>query len=316
MKDSDKVTVLCIALNHEKWIEEALESVKQQDYYPKELFVIDNGSTDSTPDRIKHWISQQPDFFKVQFFRFSEIQPYCKLFNEFLRKATGNYLVDLSGDDLLYPEHLVYSIEELQKVPSAAFVFSDAYLLDEKSQIKTFYKRTTSGELKEELELSTLYDLLIRRNVICSPTMVFRTDYLRKEGGYDESLYYEDFDIQLRLTRKYPVVFSDHFGVLKRIHNQSMSFRQYQRRQSKMLPSTVRVCWKILQMNQNSEENMSLSIRVQFELKHALWSANFEPAQDLVRLGERLGLKGIKFLLYKIWAKRRWDISWLYIQLT
>ena len=48
MKDSDKVTVLCIALNHEKWIEEALESVKQQDYYPKELFVIDNGSTDET----------------------------------------------------------------------------------------------------------------------------------------------------------------------------------------------------------------------------------------------------------------------------
>jgi GT2 family glycosyltransferase len=188
--------------------------------------------------------------------------------------------------------------------------------LDEKSQLRTFYKRTSSGELKEELELSTLYELLIRRNVICSPTMVFRTDCLRKEGGYDESLYYEDFDIQLRLARKYPVVFSNHFGVLKRIHNQSMSVKQYQRRQSKMLPSTVKVCSKIIQMNQSPEENKSLGIRVLFELKHALWSANFEPAQELVSLGERLGMKGIKFLFYKIWAKRRWDISWLYLQLT
>ena len=224
--------------------------------------------------------------------------------------------MDLSGDDLLYPEHLSASIRELKGVPTAAFVFSDAYLIDEKSLVKTFYKRRSSGELVQELELSNLYETLIKRSLICSPTMVFSTEILRKEGGYDEELYYEDFDVQLRLARKYPVLFSNHIGVLKRIHGNSMSSKQYQRYQSRMLPSTVKVCSKIMEMNRTADENKALTERIQYELKHALWSSNFECAQELIKMGIGLGMKDIKFLFYKIWAKNRWDISWLYPRLT
>jgi glycosyltransferase involved in cell wall biosynthesis len=316
MKDSEKVTLICIAHNHEKWIVETLESVKQQDYYSKELIIIDNGSTDQTLSKIKDWIDRRSDHLSVQLHHFEKPVPYCKLFNQFLIHTTGQYLVDLSGDDLLYPEHLTTSIAELRNAPYAAFVFSDAYLLDEKSQVKTFYKRNSAGELKEEIELSNLYETLIKRNFICSPTMVFNAVILRKEGGYDETLYYEDFDIQLRLARKYPVVFSDHIGVLKRIHGDSMSAMQYQRYQSNMLPSTARVCSKIYQMNLYAEENKALADRILYELKHALWSANFDPANELVRVGENLGIRGPLFAFYKTWARKGWDISWLYHKLT
>jgi len=208
------------------------------------------------------------------------------------------------------------SIKELRRAPFAAFVFSDAYLLNEKSQVKTFYRRNSAGELKEEIELSNLYETLIKRNFICSPTMVFNAPILRKEGGYDESLFYEDFDIQLRLARKYPVVFSDHMGVLKRIHGESMSAQQYKRYQSKMLPSTVRVCSKIKLMNMYPEENKALADRIEYELKHALWSANFDSARELVQMGEELGMKGLAFSVYRLWAKKAWDVSWLYLRLT
>lgn len=316
MNDAEKVTVICIAYNHEKWISETLESVKQQDYYSKELIVIDNGSTDQTSERIKEWIDQRSGHLIVEFHSFKEPQPYCRLFNQFLNQTTSQYLIDLSGDDLLYPEHLSTSIKELRGAPFAAFVFSDAYLLDEKSQIRTFYPRNSAGELKEEIELSNIYETLIKRNFICSPTMVFNAPILRKEGGYDETLFYEDFDIQLRLARKYPVVFSDHMGVLKRLHGESMSSQQYKRYQSQMLPSTVRVCSKIKLMNLYPEENKALADRIQYELKHALWSANFDSARELVQMGEELGMKGFSFSLYRLWAKKAWDISWLYLRLT
>lgn len=316
MNDAEKVTVICIAYNHEKWIEETLESVKQQDYYAKELIVIDNGSTDQTAELIKAWTNQSSGHLPVQAFFFKEMQPYCRLFNEFLNKSTGQYLVDLSGDDVLYPEHLSTSIRELRNAPYAAFVFSDAYIIDEKSEVRTFYRRNSAGELKEEIELANLYETLIRRNFICSPTMVFNTAILRKEGGYDESLYYEDFDIQIRLARNYPVVFSDHMGVLKRKHSRSMSASQYERYQSQMLPSTVRVCSKIQQMNIYPEENRALGERILYELKHALWSGNFLSARELVGMGDQLGMKNLRFLFYKYWAKRKWDLSWLYLKLT
>lgn len=316
MNDSEKVTVICIAYNHERWIEETLESVKQQDYYAKELIVIDNGSTDNTAEIIRNWANKSAGYLPVQTFFYKEMQPYCRLFNEFLNKVGGQYLVDLSGDDVLYPEHLSISVRGLRNAPFAAFVFSDAYIIDEKSEVRTFYQRNSAGELKEEIELANIYETLIRRNFICSPTMVFNTAILRKEGGYDENLYYEDFDIQIRLARNYPVIFSDHIGVLKRKHARSMSASQYDRYHSQMLPSTVKVCSKIQLMNIYPEENKALGERILFELKHALWSGNFEPAKELVQMGENLGLKSPKFWLYRLWAKKKWDISWLYVKLT
>lgn len=316
METADRVAVICIAFNHEPWIEETLESVLLQDYHAKELIVVDNGSTDDTANKIRNWVNRSSGQLSVQTIFNKEMVPYCRLFNQILEKTDSEYLVDLSGDDVLYPEHLSASVNELKQDPSAGFVFSDAYILDQMGEVKTFYKRDISGELTEEIALGTIYETMVRKNVICSPTVVFNTAILRNTGGYDESLYYEDFDILIRLARNHPVLFSDHIGVLKRKHAKSMSSGQYLRYTSKMLPSTVKVCSKILQMNIYPEENAALGIRVLFELKHALWSANFEAARDLVKIGENLGLKGLKFWFYRLWARKGWDISWLYVRLT
>jgi len=316
MKVTDRVTVICIAFNHEKWIEETLESVRLQDYYSKELIIIDNGSTDNTPEIIRKWVSQRSGNMSVQTLFYGQEQPYCSLFNESLKTLASQYVVDLSGDDVLYPDHLFRSIEQLKRAPFAAFVFSDAYILSPEGEIKTFYKRDSAGELTEEIAQGELYETLIEHNYICSPTIVFNAKILEKEGGYDSKLYYEDFDIQLRLSRKHPVVYSDHIGVLKRQHPKSLSSGQYQRYKSKMLPSTLLVCQKIKDMNVNQEEDRALGKRILYELKHALWSANFEPAQGFVKLGEEIGLKGLEFTFYKFWLKKRYDFSWLYLQIT
>ncbi|SEG07546.1 glycosyltransferase [Algoriphagus boritolerans] len=316
MDNTDLVTVICIAFNHEEWIEETLESVRSQDYYAKELIIVDNGSTDKTAEKIRNWVNESSGLLSVVPVFYEEMQPYCQLFNQILAEAKGHYVIDLSGDDVLYPDHLSHSLEVLKMAPFAAFVFSDAYIMDQMGEVRTFYKRNNAGQLIEEIELSNIYETLIRRNFICSPTLVFNKAILIKEGGYDESLYYEDFDIQVRLSRNHPVVFSDHIGVLKRKHSRSMSALQYQVYQSKMLPSTVKVCSKIRGMNIYPEENKALKKRILYELKHALWSANFGPARELVVLGEEIGMKGLKFWIYKLWAKKGWDLSWMYLKLT
>ena len=69
-------------------------------------------------------------------------------------------------------------------------------------------------------------------------------------------------------------------------------------------------------MNIHPEEDKALAKRILYELKHALWSANFEPAEGFVKLGEEIGLKGIRFAIYRYWLKRRFDFSWLYLQIT
>jgi glycosyltransferase involved in cell wall biosynthesis len=316
MNSSELVSIICISYNHESWIVETLESIKEQDYYYLEVFIVDNGSKDSTASKIREWVNQNSNLLSVHVQLLEESKPYCKLFNEVLATTKGRYVLDLSGDDVLFPDHISTSVNVLKQSPDTAFSFSDAYLIDSRNEVTTFYKRNSAGELKEEIELSNIYEILIRRSFICAATMVFDTEILKKEGGYDESLYYEDFEIQIRLTRKYPVIFSDHVGVLKRIHGGSMSSSQYQRYSSPMLPSTAKVCRKIEAMNIYPEENAALKQRIMYEMKHALWSANFEPARELADIGKRIGLKGLVFKFYSFWAKRSWDISWIYELLT
>lgn len=316
MEMSAKVGIICIAFNHEDYVKETLESVALQEYYHKELLIVDNGSEDQTRKMIQEWITQFSGHFKVRTHFVDDQRPYCELFNECLQTMEAEYLVDLAGDDVLYPDHLVNSVNLISKDPQAAFVFSDAYILEQNGEIRTFYKRNNFGELTEELELGILYQTILERNAICSPTLVFNMAILKKEGGYDTRLFYEDFDIHLRLVRKYPVLFSNHVGVLKRIHDLSMSASQYQRYHSKMLPSTLKVCQKAFEMNENQAENEALGVRIIYELKHALWSANFEVANGFIELGEKSGIKSWKFSIYKFWAKIKLDLSWLYVQLT
>lgn len=316
MKQADQVSVICIAHNHEKWIEKALDSVFLQDISLKELIVVDNGSSDHTAGIIRDWVKRHSIEFPVSVIYKSESIPYCKLFNEMLTRANGEFVVDLSGDDYLYPKHLSLSVERLRQVPNAAFVFSDAKICEENGDQESYYEDKDVIDLKDKILGREFYQTLISRSCISSPTVVFRSQLLELEGGYDATLSYEDFDIQIRLTSKYPVVFSDHIGVYKRKHSQSLSANQYRRYQSEMLPSTLRVCEKIREMNETLPEDLALMERVLFELKHALWSANFDAAQGFVKLADELMVKGLEFRLYKLWLWLRLDMSWLYVQLT
>ncbi|WP_425639961.1 glycosyltransferase [Algoriphagus yeomjeoni] len=316
MNKTDQVTIICIAFNHERWIQKALVSVALQDYEYAELIVVDNGSKDNTPAIIKEWVTNNSERIPVKAIYKHESIPYCQLFNEVLNQVESQFVVDLSGDDFLYENHLSASIDRLKLFPSAAFVFSDAKILDENGKEASFYELEDYKELQKLTLENKMYENLIRKSYISAPTVVFNAKILKEAGGYDATLSYEDFDVQLRLSRDFPIIFSDHIGVLKRKHENSLSACQYQRYQSKMLPSTLRVCEKIKEMNRSPKEDEALKSRLLFELKHALWSANFESAKGFAKLAAEMNVKGIEFSLYKLWIWTDLDISWLYVKLT
>ncbi len=316
MYNDGAVTVICIAFNHEKWIEKALVSVLFQEYENRRLIVVDNGSSDQSAKIIRNWVENNAEKLPVSIIYKSKPEPYCQLFNDVLAQVETEYVVDLSGDDFLYPHHLFLSVKKLQEEPDAAFLFSDATILEESGDSSSFYQPRQYKEIEEIILNGELYETLIRRSYICAPSVVFRTAILKENEGYDATLSYEDFDIQLRLARNSPVVFSGHVGVLKRKHSDSLSAGQYQIHKSKMLPSTLKVCWKIASMNTSKRENLALKERILYELKHAVWSANFEAAKGFVELGKKLKMSGFEFFFYKCWLLLKVDMSWLYARFT
>lgn len=316
MADFPIVSVICTAFNHEKFIEEALESVLTQSYPNIELTIVDNGSTDETACKIQNWLKKQKGGNVIKSIFRKPSLPYCKSFNEAFLQCHGKYLIDLSGDDALLPEHVSKSVSRLSLSTNAAFCFSDVLLEKKGSPSKTYFKRNASGELLERVREGDRYCDLVSSHCLMSVSLVIDAEKFRSEGGYDENLSYEDFDMMVRLTRKFPVVFSNHIGIRKRILPDSFSAKQYFPKRSIMLNSTLIVCRKIQAMNNAKTENQALLVRVNFEAKHALASSNFEAAKGFLDLANDLGEKGPLHKIFRIWANLRLDLSWFYLIIT
>ena len=54
------VTVLIPVFNREEFLDDAIHSVIQQDFTDFELLVVDDGSTDRTPDVLTNWAKRDP----------------------------------------------------------------------------------------------------------------------------------------------------------------------------------------------------------------------------------------------------------------
>jgi glycosyltransferase involved in cell wall biosynthesis len=304
------VSIICTCYNHENYIKESLDAVLNQSYDQIELIIIDNGSKDRSAGIIQHWVNVNQDIKVETIFHFPSIN-YCKAFNQGLQQTNGKYIIDLSGDDLLLPNHVRRAVGTLEQTDAAVY-FSNAYLEGNKKTVVTFYPVHKKGKVIKEVFWGNLYVHVVQKHFLCAPTLVFIAEILKKEGGYDESLTYEDFDIIVRLSRKYQFVFNENIGVKKRMLKTSFSAQQYSIKKSLMLPSTLKVCRKIQAMNQSPEENKALQFRVMFETKHALASANFDIAEKFLGLAQEIGVVGIRYQIFRLWANIRLDLSPLY----
>lgn len=306
------VSVICTCYNHREYIQEALDSVVRQDYPSVELVIIDNGSWDDSARHIESWAERSAGRIAVTtIIRASPIN-YCRSFNQALALISGKYVIDLSGDDALLSSHIRSAVEKLEANPSHLY-FSNAFLETAGKRRATFYRVNSHGQASVGVDSGYIYQQVVARTPICAPTLVFPTAILRAEGGYDEDLAYEDFDIIVRLARKYPFLYNDQIGVKKRVLSSSFSAQQYRVRNSKMLPSTLKVCHKIRHMNYTEQENQALMERIMYETKHALASANFDVALGFLDLATEIDVHTWHINLYRWWAKAKLDLSALYI---
>ncbi len=95
-----KVSVRIPAFNHEQFIERCLQSVYDDDFVDKELVIIDDGSTDSTPYLIERWIGSHDKKFPIRYIS-RDNRGLSSTLNELVELSRGDYLVSLASDDYL-----------------------------------------------------------------------------------------------------------------------------------------------------------------------------------------------------------------------
>ena len=112
------VTVLIDTYNYGQYIEEAIESALAQEFprEQQEILVVDDGSTDDTPERLKKYGDA------IRYLR-KPNGGQASAFNFGFAEARGEILATLDADDVWLPDKLRRVCETFEKNPQAGMVY-------------------------------------------------------------------------------------------------------------------------------------------------------------------------------------------------
>ena len=107
MENEIKVSIVCNTYNHEKSINEALDSfVMQKTSFKYEVLVHDDASTDGTADIIREYQRKYPDIIKPIFQKENQYSQKIKITYEYqYPRAKGKYIAICEGDDFWTDEN-------------------------------------------------------------------------------------------------------------------------------------------------------------------------------------------------------------------
>lgn len=189
------VTVILPVYNGENYVRFAIESVLNQTLKDLELVVVDDGSTDSTPEILA---SYGPPLRYVR----QENTGVAGAFNHGLRLARGNYISWLSHDDIFHPTKLEKQLDALSKLDSPGICYTDIQGIDAEGRVVTEHK------LPEHVRGETLRHVLTG-GAICSAcySLMYDRRCVEQAGNYAVELKYtQDVDMLSRLVRRFPLV--------------------------------------------------------------------------------------------------------------
>jgi glycosyltransferase involved in cell wall biosynthesis len=270
------VTVICTTYNHEKYVEETLYSVINQTYLNIELIIVDNASTDATLQKVESFCERYPHVRRITN---AWNKGLCAAFNQGFSLSGGNYVIDLSADDVLLPERIERQVSYFETLPERyGVIFSNARYIDRDSRpLRVHYGIDEYGKTFEQIPTGDVYRDVLENYFICTPTMMIRRWVIEELGGYDESLCYEDFDFWVRSAVLCEYAYQDEVLTHKRLLAKSLSSQVYQPG-SNMLKSTYSVCNKAYDLNRNQEEFDALARRIRTFIRKCFYAHEFELA--------------------------------------
>jgi glycosyltransferase involved in cell wall biosynthesis len=201
MRSKHTVSVIIPTYNRGSLVERALGSVFQQTQIPDEILVVDDGSTDDTPERIP---KRFPD---VEYIR-QENGGASVARNRGIRETKGSWVAFLDSDDEWLPRKLERQLEATKSNPE--------YLICHTNEIWIRRGRRVNPTKKHEKMGGRIFQACLPQCMISPSSAILRRSLFDEVGLFDESLpVCEDYDLWLRVCARYPVLYVDEPLIVK-----------------------------------------------------------------------------------------------------
>ena len=188
--DQALVSVVIPAYNHARFLPESIDSVLAQTYPRYEIIVVDDGSTDNTPDVVRRYDG-------VRYVKQRNRGP-ARARNRGIRESHGDFLVFLDADDHLLPHHFRTCLNAYRTQPDVGWVCGDHRLFGEQDGTQPFHRCDPSPD-----HYASFLRICFITNLA---TVMFRREVLIDLSGFDEKIRMcEDRELYLRLARRWPL---------------------------------------------------------------------------------------------------------------
>lgn len=173
------VSILCPIYNAERFIEQTMRSVLDQDYPNIELVLGDDCSTDGTLSIVRRIAAEYPARTTkiLAAARNLGITANC---NAVLGACSGKYVCFFAGDDLFYPGKLTAQVALMEATPSAVLSYHGIDLIDNDGQHLAIWEDTGS-------KYRTWADIIRRGGLPYNASVMVRRDAI-PTTGFDASL--------------------------------------------------------------------------------------------------------------------------------
>ena len=195
------VTAVVTTYNQGPYIGAALGSVLAQTHRPLEIIVVDDGSTDDTPERVDRFRD------RVVYLR-QPNQGVAAARNTGVRQATGELIAFLDGDDLWEPEKLELQINAAVRHPESGLIVANGIHFEGNTVLRPLIGDPIAPLLKgpEPVKLRC-YEHLVRRNFIATTSQVMVPRWVLNTVGPSDTRFPvgSDWDLYLRIAARFEV---------------------------------------------------------------------------------------------------------------
>ncbi len=196
--DLPLISVVVPSYNQGHFLPDTFDSIFRQDYPRLEVVVIDGGSTDCSVDIIRRHES------RIKFWRSERDGGQSAAINEGVSHCSGDLVAWLNSDDYYWDDCLWTVARAFARFPGRGLYVGNGLRYDQAGAVyKPFNVRHVAMDRQA---------LCRGADFVLQPSTFFLREAWQQVGGLDEGLRYcMDWDIFIRIARRYPCVLINEF---------------------------------------------------------------------------------------------------------
>lgn len=224
MPKNPAVSVIMTVYNGERYVSQAIQSIQNQTLDDFEFVIVDDGSTDRTPEILAE-AEADPRLKLISVPRMGR----APALNLAWTQAQGAYIANLDADDLAEPTRLEKQFVFLKRNPKVGLLGAGCKIVDE-----------DTGHERIRKQMLTDYELrraLLRHNPFVHSSVMIPRYILKELGGYSEKVPVSiDYELWVRLAGHYQLANLPDILTIKRMnrlayfHNRIPKWKKYQTR--------------------------------------------------------------------------------------